>query len=133
MVVKYVKEFKFPSDGKARVRAYDRAAPVVKPKMDPNVMGEGVGPLSGRKLGGYAKGGDVKSKVGVVMKEFGKGDLHSGSSKGPLVKNPKQAMAIALSEARDAGAKTPVKKATGGMMHGGMMHDGYAKGGKSRC
>ena len=62
MAVKYVKEFKFPSDGKARVRAYDRALPTPKPKMDPNVMGEGVGPLSGAKLGGYAKGGKVRCK-----------------------------------------------------------------------
>ena len=33
------------------------------------------------------------------MKEFKAGKLHSGSKKGPLVKNPKQAIAIALSEA----------------------------------
>jgi len=66
---------------------------------------------------GMKKGGT--SKFGVVMKEFGKGKLHSGSDKGPLVKSPKQAVAIALSEARNA--KAPVKKAMGGMMHGGMM------------
>jgi hypothetical protein len=53
-------------------------------------------------------------KVGKVMGEFHKGALHSGSKEGPLVKNPKQAMAIALNEARDA--KAPVKKAMGGMM-----------------
>lgn len=33
-----------------------------------------------------------------VMHEFGQGKLHSGSSKGPEVKNPKQAVAIAFSE-----------------------------------
>jgi len=33
------------------------------------------------------------------MTEFGKGKLHSGSKKGPAVTNPKQAIAIALSEA----------------------------------
>ena len=32
------------------------------------------------------------------MKEFGKGDLHSGKG-GPVVKSQKQAVAIALSEA----------------------------------
>ena len=32
------------------------------------------------------------------MKEFSDGALHSGSKKGPLVTNPKQAQAIALSE-----------------------------------
>jgi len=57
MTVGKVKEFKFPSDGKVRVKGYER--PLPKPKMDPNVMGEAVGPLSGRKLGGYAKGGKV--------------------------------------------------------------------------
>jgi hypothetical protein len=39
-------------------------------------------------------------KVRKVMKEFKEGKLHSGSKKGPAVKNPKQAIAIALSEAR---------------------------------
>jgi hypothetical protein len=32
------------------------------------------------------------------MPKFGKGQLHSGSPKGPAVKNPKQAVAIMLSE-----------------------------------
>lgn len=34
------------------------------------------------------------------MHEFQEGDLHSGSKMGPLVTNPKQAIAIALSESR---------------------------------
>ena len=38
-------------------------------------------------------------KVGKVMHEFKTGALHSGSKEGPVVKNPKQAIAIALSEA----------------------------------
>jgi hypothetical protein len=33
------------------------------------------------------------------MKEFGSGKLHSGKG-GPVVKNPKQAIAIAMSEAK---------------------------------
>ena len=37
-------------------------------------------------------------KVSKVMKEFGKGELHSGKG-GPVVTNPKQAVAIAMSEA----------------------------------
>lgn len=41
-----------------------------------------------------------KAKVSKVMHEFGQGKLHSGSKKGPEVKNQKQAVAIALSEAR---------------------------------
>lgn len=39
------------------------------------------------------------AKVNKVMKEFGTGKLHSGSKKGALVTNRKQAIAIALSEA----------------------------------
>lgn len=51
-----------------------------------------------------------KSKVKKVMHEFGERKLHSGSKKGPVVSNKKQAVAIALSEARKAGAKIPKKK-----------------------
>lgn len=40
-----------------------------------------------------------KTKVSKVMKEFKEDKLHSGSKKGPLVKKPKQAIAIAMSEA----------------------------------
>jgi len=61
----------------------------------------------GRAERGYKKGG----KVAKVMHEFGEGKLHSGSKKGPKVTNPKQAVAIALSEAGKA------KKAHGGMAH----------------
>ncbi len=39
-------------------------------------------------------------KVGVVLREFKKGNLHSGSKTGPKVESRKQAIAIALSEAR---------------------------------
>jgi hypothetical protein len=46
-----------------------------------------------------------KGKVEKVMHEFKEGKLHSGSKKGPQVTNPKQAIAIGLSEARKAGAK----------------------------
>jgi hypothetical protein len=61
-----------------------------------------------------AKGGMTKGqkKVGRVMREFKKGELHSGK-KGPVVKNPKQAIAIALSE---AGMFKPQKKQDGGMI-----------------
>ena len=69
----------------------------------------------------YAKGGDVgvkgAAKISKVMGEFKRGDLHSGSKKGPEVTSKKQATAIALSEARKAGAKIPVKKNRGGMMN----------------
>lgn len=42
-----------------------------------------------------------------VMKKFKSGKLHSGSKKGPVVTNPKQAKAILLSEARDEGHDIP--------------------------
>lgn len=52
-----------------------------------------------------------ESKVEKVMHEYKEGELHSGSKKGPMVQNKKQAIAIALSEARKAGEKVkPAKK-----------------------
>ncbi len=50
-----------------------------------------------------------KAKIEKVMEEFKSGSLHSGSKKGPVVTNPKQGIAIALSEARKSGAKIPKK------------------------
>lgn len=50
----------------------------------------------------------AKKKVKKVMKEFKEGELHSGSKKGPVVTNPKQGIAIALSEAKKVGH--PLKK-----------------------
>lgn len=50
-----------------------------------------------------------QKKVHKVMKEMKEGKLHSGSKKGPIVTNPKQGIAIALSEARKSGAKIPKK------------------------
>ena len=57
-----------------------------------------------------AKKSKGKAKIEKVMHEFGEGKLHSGSKKGPEVTNPKQAVAIAISEARKKGAKIPKKK-----------------------
>jgi hypothetical protein len=51
-----------------------------------------------------------KSKIKKVLHEFKEGQLHSGSKKGPEVTNKKQAIAIALSEARKAGEKVKQKK-----------------------
>lgn len=47
----------------------------------------------------------ARKKVEKVMHEYKEGELHSGSKKGPKVTNPKQAIAIALSEARRAKKK----------------------------
>jgi len=44
----------------------------------------------------------AKDKVAKVMGEFKRGKLHSGSKTGKKVKSRKQAVAIALSEARKA-------------------------------
>ena len=48
----------------------------------------------------------AKKKIAEVMHEFKEGELVSGGS-GKTVKNPKQAIAIALSEAREQGANIP--------------------------
>ena len=63
----------------------------------------------------FAKGGAVTKqtkKVAKVMGEFKEGTLHSGKG-GKVVKSPKQAIAIALSEAKvapKAAPKLPKKK-----------------------
>ena len=60
----------------------------------PNVLGAGAA---------KRKSLPPKDKVDVVMKEFKRGTLHSGS--GGIVTNRKQAVAIALSEARKHGGR----------------------------
>jgi hypothetical protein len=52
----------------------------------------------------------ARSNVKRVMHEYKEGDLKSGS--GGKVKSRKQAVAIALSEARKSGAKVPKKKSS---------------------
>ena len=49
--------------------------------------------------------GKGKATVKDVMHKFKGGDLHSGSKKGPVVKSKKQAIAIALSEAKKSKKK----------------------------
>ena len=61
---------------------------------------------SSKKSGGSAKG---RGKVEKVMHEYKEGELKSGGRK--RVTNRKQAIAIALSEARESGAKIPKKGA----------------------
>jgi hypothetical protein len=112
MGVKYVKDFEFPAAAGFRDSAMPSKAGMSSKDMPsrakPNAPARGAARMeSGPKMGrgqGYAKGG----KVSKVMREYKKGELHSGSKKGPLVKNPKQAIAIALSEERR------MKKAMGG-------------------
>jgi hypothetical protein len=47
----------------------------------------------------------AEKKISKVMREYKAGKLHSGSKKGSEVTNPKQAIAIALSEAGKAKKK----------------------------
>lgn len=50
-----------------------------------------------------AKASKRKGKVEKTLHEFKVGKLHSGSKKGPKVKSRKQAIAIALNQARKSG------------------------------
>jgi len=80
-----------------------------------------VGEAVGRKKGGMTKG---QKKVGKVMSEFKAGKLKSSSGK--KVTNPKQAIAIGLSEA----GMSKNKKMGGGMMSDESFQ--YSKGGMVR-
>lgn len=51
-----------------------------------------------------------KKRVKEEMDKFKEGKLHSGSKKGPIVSNPKQAIAIALSESGQSKKKRKKKK-----------------------
>lgn len=48
--------------------------------------------------------------IDKTMKEYKRGTLHSGSRKGPVVTNRKQAIAIGLSEERQMGHRIPLAK-----------------------
>lgn len=54
--------------------------------------------------------GKKTGKMHKVMEEFETGKLHSGSKKGPVVKNRRQAIAIGISEMRKAGEKVKPRK-----------------------
>lgn len=54
--------------------------------------------------------GRGKATVKAVMKDYKAGTLHSGSKTGPVVKSRKQAVAIALSEARPKSARISAKR-----------------------
>lgn len=54
-------------------------------------------PQTNKKSGSHSY---HEHKMHKVMHEFKHGDLHSGSKKGPKVTNRKQAVAIAISEAK---------------------------------
>lgn len=62
-----------------------------------------------KKTASSASKSKGKAKIHKVMEEHKEGKLKSGSGK--KVTSRKQAVAIALSEARKSGAKIPKKKA----------------------
>ena len=79
----------------------------------------------------YSKG--AQKKLERSMHEMKRGKLKSGRS-GKTVKSRKQAIAIGLSEAREAGAKVPAKK--GAKKSGarkGAKKSGAKKGAKKRA
>jgi hypothetical protein len=51
-----------------------------------------------------------KAKIAKVMKEFKAGTLNSGSSRGPVVTGRRQAVAIAMSQAKMSKKKMGKKK-----------------------
>ena len=75
-------------------------------KSDPKPAKHGI-PFKGEKESAKP----VKKFIEKRMHEFKKGEMHSRiKGTGPKVTNPKQALAIALSESRAKGAKIPKKK-----------------------
>ncbi|MET0280966.1 MAG: DUF6496 domain-containing protein [Steroidobacteraceae bacterium] len=67
--------------------------------------------MAARKQKAGGKYGDkAEEKVGRALHEMKRGTLKSGST-GAKVKSRKQAIAIGLSEARQAGGKVPRKRA----------------------
>lgn len=60
-------------------------------------------PARGRTIGPSRNRGNVyRNKFARVMREYKHHTLHSGSKRGKEVRNPRQAKAIAASEARRA-------------------------------
>lgn len=51
-----------------------------------------------------------RARMKEEMDKFKSGELHSGSKKGPVVTNPKQAIAISLSESGQSKKKKRKKK-----------------------
>lgn len=76
-----------------------------KDMMKMKKAGKEAGKKAGMMLKKEVKAGKKEGKIEKVMKEYKEGKLHSGSKKGPEVTNRKQAVAIALSEARKMAKK----------------------------
>lgn len=82
----------------------------IKDNKNPGTRSKGV-PVAPKQpmIAPYKTGGAVPKagahKMSKVMGEYKAGELHSGSKSGPVVKSRKQAVAIAMSEARQAAKK----------------------------
>ena len=77
-----------------------------------------------------AYGKKSRAKVKKAMSERKKGTLKSGSGK--KVKSRKQAIAIALNQARESGAKVPGKKKAASKKKAGSRKSTAKKGGAKR-
>ncbi len=72
-------------------------------------------------------------KIKKVMHEFKEGELHSGSKHGPEVTNRKQAIAIAMSEARKSRAlQNKIGDKTAERFAGNKFAKSYANKNKAR-
>ena len=93
-------------EGIARPVSFKKGGKVKKTGWAKVHKGERVIPANaaGRTMGGKKKKAPktkrAKAKIKKTMDEWKSGTLHSGSKKGPVVKNQKQAVAIAISQAR---------------------------------
>jgi hypothetical protein len=72
---------------------------LIKPTWSDNFEDYYFDNITKKEKGGGTKKEFIAKKVGKVMREFKEGDLHIGTSN-KIVKNPKQAIAIALSEGK---------------------------------
>lgn len=59
--------------------------------------------MKSKRKSSRGKRGKRGGKMAIVMHEFKHGKLHSGSKRGPKVKDRKQAIAIGLNQARREG------------------------------
>jgi hypothetical protein len=93
-----------PARPMAQMPARPMAQAPQRPAGPPPAMSQTMrGGAALKKGGAVPKAGQYK--IPKVMDEFKSGKLHSGSKSGPEVTSRKQALAIAISEARKAGKK----------------------------
>jgi hypothetical protein len=89
-----------------------------------------------RRSGGRKYGKAASESVERALHEFNEGTLKSGAGRHPKVKSREQAIAIGLSEAREAGAKVPSKRSAAkksGAKKAGAKKAGAKKGGARKA